>query len=293
MEFERIGTQQYFIIIVGIILFVAIPIAIALIWKKLKSEPISTILTGAAAFILFALILEKPIQNVLIFPTLMGLPEHAASRIINANPYLWAFMVGLFPGIFEETGRLIAFKTVLKNRKNRETSISYGIGHGGVEVMVTMLTSQGLITCLIYAVMINTGAFSTVVEQAKTLAPEQVDQLIAFAGQIAAFSFADLGMMSMERFFACLVHVGASILVFYACKDKKKLWLYPLAIILHTLIDGFAGLYMKELVSISPWMLEGVIAVCSTLIFCGAYFMLYRKDNAKDQSVLECNRSSE
>ena len=123
MEFEKIGTEQFIIIIVGIILFVAIPIAIALIWKNLKNEPISTILTGAVAFILFALILEKPIQNVLIFPTMMGLPEHAASRIINANPYLWAFMVGLFPGIFEETGRLIAFKTVLKNRKRQRLKL--------------------------------------------------------------------------------------------------------------------------------------------------------------------------
>ena len=75
--------------------------------------------------------LEKPIQNVLAFPTAMGLSDHAVSRFLNANPVLLALVAGLFPGLFEETGRLVAFKTVLKKRKNRETSISYGTGTGG------------------------------------------------------------------------------------------------------------------------------------------------------------------
>ncbi len=107
--------------------------AAALIWKRKKKEPVISILIGAAAFLLFALILEKPIQNVLVFPTTMGLPQHAVSRFLNANPVLLALAAGLFPGVFEEIGRLIAFKTVLRKRRNRETSISYGIGHGGFE----------------------------------------------------------------------------------------------------------------------------------------------------------------
>ena len=76
-------------------------------------------------FLLFALVLEKPIQNVLLFPTAMGMEEHVASRFFAAHPVLLALAAGLFPGVFEETGRLVAFKTVLKNRKNRETSITY------------------------------------------------------------------------------------------------------------------------------------------------------------------------
>ena len=124
MNIQSIGAGPMALLTVGIIICFAFPIAIWIIWLVKKKERITTVLAGAATFILFAIILEKPLQNALIFPTLMGLPEHAASTFINARPVLWAFLLGLFPGVFEETGRLVAFKTVLKKRTNRETSIS-------------------------------------------------------------------------------------------------------------------------------------------------------------------------
>ncbi|MCR5503597.1 MAG: YhfC family intramembrane metalloprotease [Lachnospiraceae bacterium] len=276
MEFEKVGTQQLTLMIIGLCLFLIVPLIIAIIWKLVKKERFSTILVGAVTFLLFALILEKPIQNVLVFPTQMGLPDHAAARFINARPILWAFLVGLFPGVFEETGRLIAFKTVLGKRKNRETSVSYGIGHGGFEVM--LILGLTYISNISYAFMINSGAFEAVVEQAKALAPEQADQAYAVAAQLATFSLSDLGIGVFERIFAFLFHVGASILVFYACKERKKFWLYPLAILLHTLTDMTAALYMKEALPLSQWGLNIFVAVFGALTFFGAYFLLYRKD---------------
>ncbi len=282
MEFEKIGTQQIALMVFGLVLFLVVPPVIALIWTIRKKERFTTVLVGAATFLLFALILEKPIQNVLVFPAQMGLPEHAASRFINARPLLWSLIVALFPGVFEETGRLVAFKTVLKKRKNRETSISHGIGHGGFEVMLVLgITFINYIT---YALMINSGTFQIVVEQARAIAPEQADQLAAVASQLAAFSLFDLGIGVVERIFAFLYHTGASIIVFYACKDRKRFWLYPLAIVLHTLTDGVAALCMKELISFSPWALEVFGAIFGTLTFFGAYFLLYKKDTAPAES---------
>ena len=128
IENAHVETAAFVWLIAGVVLWIAVPVAAALIWKVKKKEPVTSILVGAAAFLLFALILEKPIQNVLAFPTAMGLPEHAVSRFLSANPVLLALVAGLFPGVFEETGRLVAFQTVLRKRRNRETSISYGIG---------------------------------------------------------------------------------------------------------------------------------------------------------------------
>lgn len=138
IENAHVEVASFIWLIVGTVFWIAVPVAIAIIWKLKKKEPITSILVGAATFLLFALILEKPIQNVLAFPTAMGLPEHTVSRFLNANPVLLALVAGLFPGVFEETGRLIAFKTVLRKRKNKETSISYGIGHGGFEAILAV-----------------------------------------------------------------------------------------------------------------------------------------------------------
>ena len=275
-EFTKIGTMQFVLWMMGTILFLGVPVAIAIIWTVKKKEKFTSVLTGAVTFLLFALILEKPIQNVLIFPTAMGLPDHAAAQFINARPVLWAFLVGFFPGLFEETGRFVAFKTVLKNRKNRETSISYGIGHGGFEVMLILgLTYINYIT---YGFMINTGAYAETIEQIAEVMPDQVNAYLAIPDQLAAFTFGTLMISIYERVFAVLFHIGASVLVFYACRDKKKFWLYPLAILLHTAMDAAAGLVIAGVIDISDWGLEGICTVMGLAVFFGAYFLLYKKD---------------
>ena len=278
MEFGRVETGAMVSIALCAVLSIIVPIVIAVIWKKKKNEKFSTIIVGALTFLLFAIVLEKPIQNVLIFPTAMGLPEHAASRFINARPILWAFLLGFFPGVFEETGRLVAYKTVLKNRRNRETSISYGIGHGLFEVMFVIGVT--FITYFVYAVMINAGTFGSVMEQALAKAPGQEETIYAAVEQIKTIDFAFVAATIYERIFAVLYHIGASMLVFYACKDKKKFWLYPFAIIIHTILDGALGLSMAGVIHLTTFSTEVLVTVIGALVFFGAYFLLYKKDKA-------------
>ena len=281
-EFPKIGAASFLSLILGALIWVAAPVALAIFWKVRKKEPFTTILCGAAAFLLFVMILEKPIQNLLAFPTAMGLPDHAVSRFLGTKPVLLALVAGLFPGVFEETGRLIAFRTVLKNRRNRETSVSYGIGHGGFEVMLILGVTY--IQYILYAVMINKGVFGTVVDQVAELAPEQLGQVDALVSTLAGFSPAALGIALVERVFAVLFHIGASVLVFYAAKDRNQLWLYPLAVVLHSGMDFVAALSIFHVVDLSPWALEGVVAAYSLLTFFGAYAMLYRRDQENSRT---------
>ena len=197
IENAHVETAAFVWLIAGAMLWIAVPVAAALIWKVKKKEPVTSILIGAAAFLLFALILEKPIQNVLAFPTAMGLPEHAVSRFLSANPVLLALVAGLFPGVFEETGRLVAFKTVLRKRRNRETSISYGIGHGGFEVI--LILGLTYIQYIAYAVMINTGMFGKVIDQVAAQAPDQLGSIETVVSYLTGFSFADLGISQDSR----------------------------------------------------------------------------------------------
>ncbi len=278
-ENAHVETISFIWLIVGTVLWVAVPVAVAIIWKVKKKEPFTTILIGAATFLLFTLILEKPIQNVLAFPTAMGLPDHAVSRFLSANPILLALVSGLFPGVFEETGRLVAFKTILRKRKNRETSISYGIGHGGFEVI--LILGMTYIQYIAYAVMINTGIIGIIINQVASLAPDQLGSVESVVNLLTGFSFADLGIAFVERIFAVLFHIGASILVFYACRNKKSFWLYPFAILLHTAVDFIGALSIFNVIHLSPWVLEGIIAVFGLLTFLGAYFLLYKKDIKK------------
>ena len=97
MENAHVETASFVWLIIGVVLWIAVPAAAALIWKTKKKEPVSSILIGAAAFLLFALILEKPMQNVLAFPTAMGLPEHTVSRFLSAILCCWRLWQGFSP----------------------------------------------------------------------------------------------------------------------------------------------------------------------------------------------------
>lgn len=270
MEFTKIGAGAFAALGIGAALAFAVPVGLALLWVFRKKEKLTTVLIGAAVFVVFALILEKPLQALLL------VPDHAVSRFLKANPVWFALVGGLFAGVFEETGRLAAFKTVLKHRRNRETAVSYGIGHGGAEVI--LILGLTYVTNLSYAVMINTGTFGTVVDQVAAQAPDQVETLYTLAEQIASLTLAGVGMGLLERVFAVLFHLGASILVFYACRDRSRFWLYPLAIVLHTALDFVAGLASTQVIALPVWAIEAIIGVFGVVTFCGAYLLLYRRD---------------
>ncbi|MBR5180874.1 MAG: YhfC family intramembrane metalloprotease [Clostridiales bacterium] len=269
MDYGTVSNQTLVMLGIGAVIFLVVPIIIAIIWKKKKKEPFTTILIGAATFLLFVTV-EKVIQSFFIADF------NPLGTFINARPVLWAFVVGFFPGLFEETGRLVAFKTLLRKRNQRETSISYGLGHGGIgEVSVFM--TYTMIVYVLYAFMINSGEIKTIVDQVRELSPSQLSQIEEAIRQLTEFTPMYLLTMIIERVFAVLFHTGASIMVFYACKDKK-FWLYPLAIVFHTLIDMLGGLMLANVISIPGWAFEVFFAAASSLIFFGAYFLLYRKD---------------
>ena len=285
MESTIVGTGSFAALGIGALLSFILPAGLALLWIRKKKEPVTTVLVGAATFLLFALVLEKPLLALVITGS------HPVSRFLNANPVCWALVAGLFPGVFEETGRLVAFQTVLRKRTNRETSISHGIGHGEAEVII--LLGLTYITYIIFSVMINTGTFQTVIDQAATQAPDQVDSLKNLAGQLATLTVAGIGVAFVERAFAVLFHIGASILVFYACRDKGRFWLYPLAVLLHTAMDFVASLALAGVVQLSTLALEAFVVVFGVLTFCGAYFLLYRRDAVTSSNSTQLLSESE
>lgn len=59
------------------------------------------------------------------------------------------------------------------------------------------------------------------------------------------------------------------------------LWVVmPLAIVIHTLLDGLMGLSLAGVITLSPWAMEGIVAIVGCGTFFGAYFLRYKKDAA-------------
>ena len=261
-----IPTSTY--VLCGIMAFVGFlgPIILAVWWlRKHREEKFTTILIGTGVWFLFAMVLETIPKVFLLTPTT------SVGAAISSNPWLMVVVAALLAGIFEETGRFLAYKTVLKKKQCRETAITYGIGHGGFEAMYILMVVAA--QNIIFSILINTGRFQSIIDQA-TEQGAALDSIKTIPEQLASLSILDVSVSIGERVFAVLLHIALSIIVFYGVK-KTKAWPYILSIFLHALIDVQAGLYQTGVINI--YITEVLIAVYAIIIFVIAYKTFYKK----------------
>lgn len=267
-----IGTSTFVSLGLIIAFGVIFPIVVAIWWIKTQKEKVTTVLVGAATWFVFAMILES-IPKVIFFN-----PALSIGKTVMGNVVLYTVLGALLAGVFEETGRFIAFKTLLKKRTNRETSISHGIGHGGFEALY-LLVLVG-VQYMVYAAMINAGTFQDVIAQVAAMGAD-ISTLQALPEQLMAWTSVTSLLWMIERIFGILVHTGLSIMVFYSVK-KSKTWLFILAIVLHALFDVPAALYQFGTIT-ELYVVEAMFAVYSIVFFVIVYKVLYKKDDEPEK----------
>ena len=211
---------------VSCILAFAIPIALMLYLRIKKHADILPFFIGCAVMLVFALILESIVHNIVL--------NSASGRKILDNIWLYALYGGMMAGLFEETGRFIAFKTVLrKKNSNDANALMYGAGHGGFEAIV--LLGFSMISNIAMAVMINSGNISAITsvlpEDALAQVQPVIDQLVSSSPYLFIAGI-------IERIFAIALHIALSVIVWFAAKNGKKTLLWPSAILIHAAVDG-------------------------------------------------------
>lgn len=220
---------------VNAVLGIAVPVCLSVYLVRKHHARLSTILIGAGTFILFALVLESIMHQLV----LKG--PHGAS--ILDNTLLYAIYGGLAAGVFEETGRFLSMKFLMKKEPSAPLpGVAYGIGHGGVE----MLTIFGItmINNLVISALINSGQTDVIFSKVPV---EAVEQLRSQLDQLQTIGVGTLIIGIWERFSALVLHLGLSMMVWVAVrKGGKWLWLFPAAIALHAIVDAGAVLLQKS-----------------------------------------------
>lgn len=246
------------------VLTILIPIILLIVWKKKTGAGLKPAITGMIVFPLFGIALK-------IIPAyFLLIADNPVSRALTSNLWLYSIIGGgLLAGIFEEGGRFIAFKTVLKNCNSRLDAISYGIGHGGFESAYVGFT---VFSYLMLGVIVNSGGIDMLT------AGMNAEDITAFEAQLKALAvnpFATPAILgTFERVCAITFHISMSVLVFTAAKNKKYTWLFPCAILLHTLLNSLTALYSSGMVSAVG--LELIIAVYAAVMAFIA-FRIYKK----------------
>lgn len=183
------------------------------------------------------------------------------SRAILASPVLYTLYAALAAGIFEETGRLFCFKVLLKKREKSDCAVAYGIGHGGIEVV--LILGMTYLFMLLAVLGVDFGSEAT------------NEQMIVAAGSIS-LSAACITMF--ERISAMMLHIGLSMLVFIAAREKKYIYLYPLAILIHAMIDAPAALYQYQVLH-SLVVVESVAFIMGIVSLVLGNYMMRRYTN--------------
>lgn len=187
--------------------------------------------------------------------------DNVVSRAILASPVLYTLYAALAAGIFEETGRLFCFKVLLKKREKSDCAVAYGIGHGGIEVV--LILGMTYLFMLLAVLGVDFGSEAT------------NEQMIVAAGSIS-LSAACITMF--ERISAMMLHIGLSMLVFIAAREKKYIYLYPLAILIHAMIDAPAALYQYQVLH-SLVVVESVAFIMGIVSLVLGNYMMRRYTN--------------
>lgn len=159
------------------------------------------ILVGVLTFLIFQVFTRIYILQVI-------LPTQVWYILFTYDyPIVYAFLLSLTAGLFEEIGRYIMMKYILR-KMDIKKALAFGLGHGGIEAILFV----GIALVLTNPMLIDS------------------QQLL---------------MSGLERFSAIIFHLGFSVLVYQMIfKSKKFNLLY--AISLHTLVNFVSVVLMMN-----------------------------------------------
>lgn len=221
-----------FEIIFAIFISIGLPL-FAFIYAYTNKRSIPFLL-GVLSFICSQVLIRIPVLQYLQVNTT------TYTMISVINPVLFALIMGLSAGVFEEFARYIMMKFFMKHHDWR-SGFFLGAGHGGIE------------SILFVGISALTMMFSS---------PVNTHDIDLFVGGI-------------ERFFAMLLHIGLSIILLQGVIQKKFIYVM-LAVVIHGFVNALISIFPLfippnfELISI-----EVSLAIISLVIF--GYSLLIKR----------------
>ena len=266
LENVVVGAGSIPSLVITIVFMIAIPVFSLVFWRRKHTMQtnFSYLIAGALGFIVSARVLELGVHYFCI------LADNPVSRFITGNTFAYVLYGTLMAGVFEECGRYVVLKYIMKKNRTRENSVMYGIGHGGIEILAVLLPS--MITYLLIAVLFSSGKVDVALSTLK-ISEETAAAALPSVRAAASFNFARMAMNVVERVFAMLLHIGLTVIVFHGVVNSKAVFL-PLAILLHMLMDTFPALYQRGVLPL--WSVEVWAALCTAVVVLIA-FKLYRR----------------
>lgn len=241
--------------ITAALLFI-LPLIYVIVWRKKcgKQARFKALLIGAIGFFVTVRVLELAVHMFCI------VLDNPVSRMINGNIFLYVIYGITMAGVFEEVGRYVILKYLVKKENTLNNAVMYGIGHGGIEVWV--ITMLAMVSYLVIGVMFRSLPLEDALV-ALNITEDTAASALPSLQAIAAFGSGSAIATVLERVMCMFVHIGLTMIVYAAVKQGEKKYLL-LAIALHMIMDTLPAISQKT--SISLVIAEGWILVWTIVI---------------------------
>ncbi|PLS02405.1 YhfC family intramembrane metalloprotease [Neobacillus cucumis] len=243
-----VSTAKIISMFVPIIFSVALFIGLILYYRKKTGIAVKPLIIGAFGFVVMTQVLEKALHLAVI----TAFPNYAE------HPLLFGLYGGMAAGTFEELGRFLIFTWLLKKFYDYKGGISFGVGWGGMEAILLVLTM--VVPTIMFAFMMNAGTLE------KTMAGKiPTEQLAVIKDTVLnnGISFYLLGCV--ERFFAVFMQIAFSLWVLIGVVKKKFIYVIYVLLI-HAAID-FPLVFVQTGHFTSLWVVELYIAIVGITSF--------------------------
>lgn len=221
-----VSTATIVCMLISCLIGFAIPIGLYIFFRKTVNAETAPFFIGCGTFLIFALVLESGLHQF-ILGTSFG-------ETIRNNTLYYAIYGGLCAAIFEEFGRLIVFKTLMRDYMKRDANaLMYGAGHGGLEAM--LLLGLTMINNISYATTINEGKLE---QFTANMPPEVLASFQAIVEQLTVSPPWYFLLGGLERIIAVILQIALSVLVWIAVTRKNKFYLFLLALFIHFFVDA-------------------------------------------------------
>lgn len=217
-----------------------VPLAALIMAVKKKDCYVKPFFIGALTFFVSQILLRMPILQLWLANQswFMVLPIQ--------NPWLYSLLLGFSASVFEEIGRYLAFRFLLKKNLRWFDGVVFGAGHGGIEAI--------LLVGINYIVMLFLYGGT----------PGD-PSMILFAG--------------LERLSAMASHIGMSMLVLQSVRKRSPIYLV-MALLIHGVMDS--GIGILQIYGFQTGAIEAFLAAIG--IALAAYTIYAKKDFAAESA---------
>ncbi len=246
------------------------PIAYMIYCKKVLKASLVPVVAGVTVYLVAVIGFESILHQFIIYG------ENPVAHFVNSNKWMYVLYIGLCAAIFEQAGRWLAFKFMLRKYTPDDTALTYGIGHAAAQTIMPIGIGLAITTAMLISVK------STGYEEYLAMIGEE--QAATFNEMLNSYTSAGTYSYlctALEMLMVLVVQVGLSVLVYKSVRRENSTYLLFVAAALQLVFTSVGALSVAGIVE-NIVIVEICCMIVAIVIALYAYYEYSKVKSSKE-----------